>query len=269
MKGVCLLDIYIAFPDKCIMYNCFECPAVCCHVANQLVMNDYQYELIMRENPLLSSLAATDEKKKFLKVGKKCWFINDGLCTIHKKYGEEAKPISCQLYPINIRRISNEMIIAEYIPCPNFQASSEGKGISHVSVTKLVNKYLDDLQLPVRKFLRVNGNEVCISQERFASEKELRDTYPETFLQKPIEQIFSDLKEEQIEIASDFVWLYPQLRLSPYILNLSFDTSLNTISEFLSVVRTVARQEWGDGSKQNAYIALVDLFNREVIKQYY
>lgn len=59
-----------------------------------------------------------------------CVFLNEqGLCRIHAKFGEPAKPLACRIYPYAFHPAGNELAISLRFSCPSV-AANRGKSIS-------------------------------------------------------------------------------------------------------------------------------------------
>lgn len=59
-----------------------------------------------------------------------CVFLNDeGLCRIHAKFGEPAKPLACRVYPYAFHPSGNRVTVSLRFSCPSVVAN-KGKGVS-------------------------------------------------------------------------------------------------------------------------------------------
>lgn len=53
-----------------------------------------------------------------------CLFYDDGLCSIHKEHGGEAKPLICQVYPYNFVNTPDGMTVSLLFSCPSVVAGN-------------------------------------------------------------------------------------------------------------------------------------------------
>ena len=75
-----------------------------------------------------------------------CIFLNDeGLCKIHAKYGEPAKPVACRLYPFRFIPVGDQIRVDVRFDCPA-TASNLGRQIAahKADLQKLVKEALPD-----------------------------------------------------------------------------------------------------------------------------
>jgi lysine-N-methylase len=74
-----------------------------------------------------------------------CVFLNDeGLCRIHAKFGEEAKPLACQVYPYALHPGGRKLALSLRFSCPSVVAN-KGRPVS-MQVREL--KRIADLTVP-------------------------------------------------------------------------------------------------------------------------
>ncbi len=67
-----------------------------------------------------------------------CVFLNeDGLCRIHAKFGEPAKPLACQVYPYALHPSGNEVTVSLRFSCPSVV---ENKGTPLTENAKELNR---------------------------------------------------------------------------------------------------------------------------------
>lgn len=225
------MKIYFPFPDKKITYDCKSCEATCCHVNNFLLLNDVQKDKVLNKEPMLKNFIRQNNNMNYLYSGKKCWFLEDGICNLHKEYGSNYKPISCQIYPIKFRKINEKLIIGEYVPCPNFEVK-DNEGISH---EEYKNKFIDNI-----KFIDLISQNYNVSKERLKQEEDFRDEFNKEFstyfnLLKEIDG-WELLDSNQKTMAKKIFWLYPQIRMQNELLQLPFQWSLNSIHIYAALV---------------------------------
>ena len=75
-----------------------------------------------------------------------CIFLDDeGLCKIHAKYGEPAKPVACRLYPFRFIPVGDQVRVDVRFDCPA-TASNNGRPIAQhrADLLKLVKEALPD-----------------------------------------------------------------------------------------------------------------------------
>ena len=105
------MDFYFAFDTK-ISYSCKKCGSLCCNLNAELEFTPIQmsnYKLIP-----FRDFFKNNNGKYLCKSPKKCWFIKNEACIL-----DNNKPFYCKLYPLNLYKLSEELIIIEFIPCPS------------------------------------------------------------------------------------------------------------------------------------------------------
>ncbi|MDW8366034.1 MAG: YkgJ family cysteine cluster protein [Abditibacteriales bacterium] len=79
-----------------------------------------------------------------------CVFLaEDGLCRIHAEFGENAKPIECQIYPFTFVQTGNRVRVNLRFACPSV-AGNRGKPISEQqrALERLAHRFLADAGKP-------------------------------------------------------------------------------------------------------------------------
>ena len=247
------MKIYFPFPNKKIAYDCISCEATCCHVNNFLLLNDIQKDNVLKKEPILKNFIRQNNNVNYLYSGKKCWFLEDGICSLHKDYGSTNKPISCQIYPLKFRKLNEELIIGEYVPCPNFEIRNND-GISH---EEYKNKFIENIA-----FIDLISQNYNVSNERLKQEEDFRDKFNEEFTS------FSNLLEHsdewkllngnQKDMAKKIFWLYPQIRMQNELLQLPFQWSLNSIHIYAALVCNITANF--SSNIQNIYTLVLSEF---------
>jgi lysine-N-methylase len=85
-----------------------------------------------------------------------CVFLSEhGLCRIHAEFGENAKPIECQIYPFAFVQTNNRVRVNLRFACPSV-AGNQGKSLSEQqrALERLANRYLADAEKPSSPVLR-------------------------------------------------------------------------------------------------------------------
>jgi Fe-S-cluster containining protein len=114
-------DVYFAFASGRLTYDCVTCNAKCCRGFGYLatVGNELQSQLRLRPSlPLFVEPTAGRDPQQYRieNCAPGCFFLSDGgLCDIHARYGYDAKPETCRLFPFNdLRRVGKYLVV-----CPH------------------------------------------------------------------------------------------------------------------------------------------------------
>jgi len=89
-----------------------------------------------------------------------CVFLNEeGLCRIHAKFGEPAKPLACRIYPYAFHPAGKQVAVSFRFSCPSVAKNlgkpvGENRGELNQIASLVVPKYAKDLAPP-----RVNARE--------------------------------------------------------------------------------------------------------------
>lgn len=62
-------------------------------------------------------------KFDIVECGKKCWFLKNNHCILEEKN----KPLGCKMYPVNVWKLTENLIVADVIPCPHMNLSEVKK----------------------------------------------------------------------------------------------------------------------------------------------
>lgn len=79
-----------------------------------------------------------------------CVFLSEnGLCRIHAEFGENAKPMECQIYPFTFVQTGNRVRVNLRFACPSV-AGNRGKPVSEQqrALERLANRFLADAEKP-------------------------------------------------------------------------------------------------------------------------
>ena len=128
-------------------WSCHNCGGCCKQHA--IYIRDEDKQRILSQNwendPDLSSVTKGDSSKLFHTDGGwfskrwtrlahqqdgSCVFLNeDGLCRIHAKFGEDAKPLACRVYPYAFHPSGNSITVSLRFSCPSV-AANVGKNVT-------------------------------------------------------------------------------------------------------------------------------------------
>ena len=93
---------------------------------------------IAADGPPSSGIAGPPWKKRYRlahRADGACVFLNEqGLCRIHAKFGEAAKPLPCQVYPYALHPGGRKVAVSLRFSCPSVVAN-QGKPVSEQSAT--------------------------------------------------------------------------------------------------------------------------------------
>jgi hypothetical protein len=132
------VEIFLAFPDGGLRYDCRACDQRCCKTG-VLPLFPNERESIVRQHPALELVAPghADGVALFSTPCSGCWFLADGRCTLAD--GAHLRPQACTLYPWNVfGRLGNALVVAPHPLCPLTVAP--GRGVTHREVVQLIGR---------------------------------------------------------------------------------------------------------------------------------
>jgi len=115
-------DVYFAFGAGRLSYDCVTCNAKCCRGWGYLTTagKELGRQLELRPSLPLFVEPTKESNPQHYTIGNcapGCFFLSKGLCEIHARYGYDAKPETCRLFPFNnLRRIGRYLVVR---PHPN------------------------------------------------------------------------------------------------------------------------------------------------------
>ncbi|MCC7002388.1 MAG: YkgJ family cysteine cluster protein [Gemmatimonadaceae bacterium] len=111
-------DVYFAFPDGHLDYDCQSCGATCCRGHGYLVQIGRELNAQLRAHPAsrMFMVDASDRGPRAFQMKNcppGCFFLQEDLrCRIHAEHGYGAKPETCRLFPFNhVRRVGSTLIV--------------------------------------------------------------------------------------------------------------------------------------------------------------
>lgn len=116
-------DLYFAFPDGSLAYECDGCLQSCCRIGGAIQTHmEREGADLFRLYPFAASLVRERSGPVVilqLPAGGCVWFTDDGLCSIHRDHGRDLKPFTCRLYPFNrLVRTGSTLIVSPRFGCP-------------------------------------------------------------------------------------------------------------------------------------------------------
>ncbi|HLG20867.1 MAG TPA: hypothetical protein VI895_13765 [Bdellovibrionota bacterium] len=111
-------QVYFAFPDGLLRYNCPECGFQCCKGAGFGVTAKEMTKLEVLY-PTLKYFAQPATRRAvtgvpLINLKPKCFFLQDsGFCDIQAKHGRDFKPIVCKTFPANAYFFSNDILVVD------------------------------------------------------------------------------------------------------------------------------------------------------------
>lgn len=142
------INIHFTFLDNAVSYNCFQCRGQCCFLKNNLLLTKKSSSKFIRNNEnhddvvkMLFDFSQTLESNyTLLNCGRNCWFHTDDGCEI-TCYGLD-KPLTCQLYPLKIKKIKNWYIVS-FHPCPRFEYENDSPtAINQEDCLPILHEYI-------------------------------------------------------------------------------------------------------------------------------
>ena len=127
-------DIYFAFPDGGITYDCVECNGTCCRGNGYSLNRSNELAVHIQNNPTIHLFAqydlgqTTEANISIANFLPSCFFLTDsGLCRIHTEQGPTNKPETCRLFPFNNLLALDDYLIVTPHPklCPLKACSSD------------------------------------------------------------------------------------------------------------------------------------------------
>lgn len=250
------MKILYNFPDKSISFDCYNCPDICCHVSNSLLMNENQKNNVLTQNKLLSSFINEKEDVYSLSVGKQCWFLQENGCELHSKFGSEGKPLTCQVYPFKVWRLTTEVYIVDYIPCPNFRVVNDESGISYKDLNPTIIEYIKLTTPKINPFVHeVDVQDIYTHLEQHTTSL-INPFHISNFL-------FDLLDENQKDTANKLLFLYPQFEINPVaITRLKYKAKFKDIfADTLVEIMLNSKMK----NIQNMYLLTLKLFNKRLL----
>ncbi len=126
-------------------FTCHNCGNCCKHWHVQLI--DDEPQKIANFAPK-SDVLLTHQGNTYLKhrPNGDCIFLNpeNGLCLLHEQFGEEAKPLGCQLFPFRLTRTLNDQVtVMGRYDCPSVR-QNKGEPLNEAALRKLASSVLAD-----------------------------------------------------------------------------------------------------------------------------
>lgn len=175
MKSVSLPVLMPKIPDQ--RWSCHSC-ANCCRTLVGHLFHD-ECERIDRQgwqDKLGVAPYVRIGRNKVLnkRADGACVFLDkDNRCKIHAEYGEDAKPLACQIFPFSVRPIGGGWQASLRFDCPSV-ISSKGQPIGHYRswlmnlVKKLDHKAPDGEEEPLlQRSIRATADEIDAITTRF------------------------------------------------------------------------------------------------------
>ena len=113
-------------------WSCHGCTA-CCRGAMMIELSDEEKRRIegqhwTKADGVDPATMIVTEKRRF-RLGHQsdgaCVFLDgDGRCRIHSRFGEQAKPRACRLYPLTLHPVAKKLVVGVRFSCPSAAANS-------------------------------------------------------------------------------------------------------------------------------------------------
>ena len=137
-------DVYFAFPDGRLDYDCQSCGATCCKGHGYVLHQGRELMTQIQKRPaamLFLETAPTRGQDAFLMKNSPpgCFFLQpDNNCRIQLESGYAAKPETCRLFPFNhLRRVASTLIVRPHpslCPLSVTPNGSQSARSSHVAL---------------------------------------------------------------------------------------------------------------------------------------
>ncbi len=113
------MRIFIPFIDGILKNDCKKCKDNCCIEFGRVYMNRREWKILSKEYPFIKHFVIPTEKRPRVDSSmqirryQSCWFLTqNGLCSIHKRYGYKLKPLICRVHPYYVYKCNGEYIIS-------------------------------------------------------------------------------------------------------------------------------------------------------------
>lgn len=137
-------------------WNCHNCGGCCKQHEIEITVEEKERiekqrwdldESIPAGQPVIEKLGLSPTSKRYRLAHQEdgsCVFLNEqGLCRIHAKFGEPAKPLACQVYPYAFHPAGNDVAVSLRFSCPSV-VSNRGQRVDQQepAIRKIVNQVL-------------------------------------------------------------------------------------------------------------------------------
>jgi lysine-N-methylase len=134
-------------------WSCHNCGGCCRQHAIEITEEERQRIIsqnwpgeagIPRDRPLLVRLGLFPWSKRY-RLGHQadgaCVFLDErGLCRIHAKFGEQAKPLACRIYPYAFHPAGKKIAVSLRFSCPSVVANRGASVVSQQSELKMLER---------------------------------------------------------------------------------------------------------------------------------
>ena len=113
-------DVYFAFPDGSLNYDCIACNATCCRGHGFVLHSGPEVQMHLAVNPSLrffiESCGPSSQHLHVNNCPPACFALDSsGRCQIQAVRGYEAKPETCRLFPFNdIRQVGDWLVVSPH-----------------------------------------------------------------------------------------------------------------------------------------------------------
>ena len=137
-------------------WNCHNCGGCCKQHEIEITVEEKERiekqrwdldESIPAGKPVIEKLGLSPTSKRYRlahQADGSCVFLNEqGLCRIHAKFGEPAKPLACQVYPYAFHPAGNDVAVSLRFSCPSV-VSNLGERVDQQepAIRKIVDQVL-------------------------------------------------------------------------------------------------------------------------------
>jgi len=133
-------------------YSCSQCHVKCCGTEYDLPIFQKEKQRIIQKLPAWANFVKSSKGKHWILRGDSCPFLNgEGLCILHDML---EKPLICQLYPLILYKIKQDLILTWINPC-------RGNGFQWVSESKnrITDNYLEQIIGKITPYFNENIGE--------------------------------------------------------------------------------------------------------------
>jgi hypothetical protein len=115
-------NVYFAFPDGQLAYDCVSCNATCCRGYGYALGRPSELQAVLHARPNMHLFIAPPEhapRGTYAMVKNcppECFFLTkQGMCGIQAEHGYAAKPETCRLFPFNhFCRVGDQLVVAPH-----------------------------------------------------------------------------------------------------------------------------------------------------------
>ncbi len=134
------MEVYLAFGDRLLAYDCPSCDQRCCKTGSLPLFAQERQRLVQHSLALeLVAPAELDTVSLHAAPCSGCWFLSAGRCRLEDAGAARTRPSACRLFPFNIFGLLNgTLVVAPHPLCP--LEVKPGAGVAHAEVLRILEE---------------------------------------------------------------------------------------------------------------------------------